>query len=588
MFSFLGGIASSVINWILILEMMWVTCVIIPFTILAVVFYCLNWLILDPFTNFLITGTFNQNIVISQITLKSPIVIITIIGLIVAFVCLIIFIINFFVKNSTNLQLYHIPKQFLLILGFTGIIIITPFGFILASVFIKFFSQITLALFGNNAFNFVGINLDKLQLTLQNLLNFSHNNLIDQTIWNDAWKNIVNQDELKTNLEKYYNAIINGLSDIDISNFIQNSLDKINNYSDLQSYWKSNFELLNKLQEILNNGINLKIELLNLNSINIEQSNLSKIQLCLGNFGTIQNIDTFNSNIQNLFINVSTIKNLQINENGTIIQTNNIAFVLYTATTGYYVNSIDGILANFTFIPTLFRSGFVFDLAKAIALSSIVALGIAKAIGTIISMLIYRWYALLVGIPTGYIAAARITNDSGQILKLWFREILTSTITLFIVCMNLEITYSLINAFQAGLSNKDIVISGLESRIAIEVLFCLFVVVLFYVQNSWTHKVLDTFNASATFKENVSNSLVSEYSNVKNKRSQTKGSIRNMNKSAARFNKKTDATQRMQYMWENRHSPDGRLKTFRSAFGEQFQTWKNAKNNSNKSSSTEK
>ncbi|MDE7221731.1 MAG: hypothetical protein K2N40_00470, partial [Ureaplasma sp.] len=296
----------------------------------------------------------------------------------------------------------------------------------------------------------------------------------------------------------------------------------------------------------------------------------------------------FNTNIQDLFINVSIINNLQINNDGLIIQTNNIAFVLYTATTGYYVNSIDGILANFTFIPTLFRSGFIFDLAKAIALSSIVALGIAKAIGTLISMLIYRWYSLIVGIPTGYIAAARITNDSGQILKLWFREILTATITLFIVCMNLEITYLLINAFQVGLTNKDIAIFGLESRIAIEVLFCLFVVVLFYVQNSWTHKVLDTFNASATFKENVSNSLVSEYSNSKNKRSQTKGSIRNMNKSAARFNKKTDATQRMQYMWENRRSPNGRLKTFKGAFGKPFQTWKNAKNNSNKSSSTEK
>lgn len=583
MFSFLGGVASTVINWILILEMMWVTCVIIPFTVLAVVFYSLNWLILDPFTNFLITGTFNQNIVTSQITLKSPIVIITIIGLILAFVCLIIFIINFFVRNSTNLQLYHIPKQFLLILGFVGVIIITPFGFVLASVFIKFFSQITLSLFGNTSANSIGINFDKLELTLRNLLNFSNNNLIDQNTWNDAWNNITGHDELKDNLEKYYNAIVNANNNLTLSNFIQISLQKINNYSDLQEYWKSNPELLNKLQLVINNSINFRIALLDLNSINIDQESLKKIELCLGNFATIQNVDTFNNNIQNLFINISTINNLQINENGTIIQTNNIAFVLYTATTGYYVNSIDGILANFTFIPTLFRSGFVFDLAKAIALSSIVAIGIAKAIGTLISMLIYRWYSLIVGIPTGYIAAARITNDSGQILKLWFREILTSTITLFIVCMNLEITYLLINAFQAGLTNKDIVISGLESRIAIEVLFCLFVVVLFYVQNSWTHKVLDTFNASATFKENVSSSLFSEYSNVKNKRSQTKSSIRNMNKSVTRFNKKTDATQRMQYMWENRRSENGKWKTFKGAFGSDFQTWKNSRNNCNKS-----
>lgn len=329
MFSFIGGIASTVVNWILILEMMWVTCVIIPFTVLAVVFYCLNWLILDPFTNFLITGTFNQNIMTSQITLQSPIVIITIIGLILAFVCLIIFIINFFVKNSSNLQLYHIPKQFLLILGFAGVIIITPFGFILASVFIKFFSQITLSLFGNSTGNYIGINLDKLQLTLQNLLNFSNNNLIESITWNDAWSNVSGQDEIKANLEKYYNLIVNGLNDIDISNFIQNSLDKINNYSDLQVYWKSNPELLNKLQEIINNGINLRIELLNLNSLNIDQESLQKIELCLGNFSTIQNIDVFNTNIQNLFINISTINNLQINENGTIIQTNNINYFYY-------------------------------------------------------------------------------------------------------------------------------------------------------------------------------------------------------------------------------------------------------------------
>lgn len=317
-----------------------------------------------------------------------------------------------------------------------------------------------------------------------------------------------------------------------------------------------------------------------MNSINIDQESLQKIELCLGNFSNIQNVDIFNTNIQNLFINISTINNLQINENGTIIQTNNIAFVLYTATTGYYVNSIDGILANFTFIPTLFRSGFIFDLAKAIALSSIVALGIAKAIGTLISMLIYRWYSLIVGIPTGYIAAARITNDGGQILKLWFREILTSTITLFIVCMNLQITYLLINSFQIGLNNRDIVISGLESRIAIEVLFCLFVVVLFYVQNSWTHKVLDTFNASATFKENISSSLVNEYSSSKNRRKQSIASIKNIKNSSENLNKKTNFTERTKDFWKNRKT-NGYRQAFKHAYGSGFTSKKSNNSNTN-------
>lgn len=186
---------SFIAQWTLILQLLWISCVLIPFTLLAIVFFVLNWLILDPFTNFLITGSFNTTIMTAQITWQSPIIIMTIIGLILAFIALIVFIINYFVKNAPHLQLVQIPRQLLLIFGFIGLIIVIPFGFILMSVFSKFITAITLTLFAKTQTMQI-IDLENLKTVLQNLLAFSNNGSIDLTVWNDAWTTVTDPNQL--------------------------------------------------------------------------------------------------------------------------------------------------------------------------------------------------------------------------------------------------------------------------------------------------------------------------------------------------------------------------------------------------------
>lgn len=517
------SVITFVAQWTLILQLLWISCVLIPFTLLAIIFFVLNWLILDPFTNFLITGSFNTTIMTSQITWQSPIVIITIIGLILAFIALIIFIINYFAKNSSNLQVVHIPKQLLLIFGFIGLIIVIPFGFILMSVFSKFITSITLTLFSKSQTMQI-VDLENLKTVLQNLLAFSTNKQIDLTVWNDAWATITdaNQLAIKNELYNSYTALVNAINELNINNLAQELLNNTNNLAKLQELLKANPNLTEELTNLINLANNFKAQLINLNSLSLAPETLNQIKLNLGTLNDLTNIQSFTNNVSDLLKIQVMVVHLNLNSTGEIIQTNNLAFMLYYAATGLYVNSIEGIIGNFTFISGLFQANGIFELAKSIFLSGIIAVGIAKGISTLVSMLIYRWFALLSGIPTGYIAAARITNDAGQILKIWFREILTSTLALFVITLNLQIMYFLINAIQIALLNNSIHVDGISNVNlgimqvnVIEITFALLIVILVYVNNGFISKTLETFNASVTFKDKAAPQIVNEFNNFK-------------------------------------------------------------------------
>ncbi len=517
------SVITFVAQWTLILQLLWISCVLIPFTLLAIIFFVLNWLILDPFTNFLITGSFNTSIMTSQITWQSPIIIITIIGLILAFIALIVFIINYFAKNSSNLQAIHIPKQLLLIFGFIGLIIVIPFGFILMSVFSKFITSITLTLFTKTQTMQI-VDLENLKTVLQNLLAFSTNKQIDLTVWNDAWATITdaNQLAIKNELYNSYTALVNAINELNINNLAQELLNNTNNLAKLQELLKANPNLTEELTNLINLANNFKAQLINLNSLSLAPETLNQIKLNLGTLNDLTNIQSFTNNVSDLLKIQVMVVHLNLNSTGEIVQTNNLAFMLYYAATGLYVNSIEGIIGNFTFISGLFQANGIFELAKSIFLSGIIAVGIAKGISTLVSMLIYRWFALLSGIPTGYIAAARITNDTGQILKIWFREILTSTLALFVITLNLQIMYFLINAIQIALLNNSIHIDGISNVNLgimqvniIEITFALLIVILVYVNNGFISKTLETFNASVTFKDQAAPAIVSEFSNFK-------------------------------------------------------------------------
>lgn len=459
----------------------------------------------------------------SQITWQSPIVIITIIGLILAFIALIVFIINYFLKNATNLQLIHIPRQLLLIFGFIGLIIVIPFGFIVMSVLSKFITSIALTLFAKSQTAQI-IDTENLKTVLQALLAFSNNNQIDQTIWNNAWSTVTdpNQLAIKNELFNSYTALINAMNELKMNSLIQELLNNTNNLAKLQELLKANPNLTESLTNIINLANNFKAQLINLNSLSLAPEILSQIKLNFGTLNDLNNLQAFTTNIANLLKNQIMVVNLSLTSTGEVIQTNNLAFMLYYATTGLYVNSIAGIISNFTFLSGLFQANGIFELAKSIFLSGIIAVGIAKGISTLVSMLIYRWFALLSGIPTGYIAAARITNDAGQILKIWFREILTSILALFVIVLNMQIMYFLINAVQIALLNNEINIAGIsnvnlglaEVNI-IEMTFALLIVILIYVNNGFISKTLETFNASVTWKDQASPAIVSEFSNFK-------------------------------------------------------------------------
>lgn len=517
------SVITFVAQWTLILQLLWISCVLIPFTLLAIIFFVLNWLILDPFTNFLITGSFNTTIMTSQITWQSPIVIITIIGLILAFIALIVFIINYFAKNSSNLQVVHIPKQLLLIFGFIGLIIVIPFGFILMSVFSKFITSITLTLFAKSQTMQI-VDLENLKTVLQSLLAFSTNKQIDLTVWNDAWATITdaNQLAIKNELYNSYTALVNAINELNINNLAQELLNNTNNLAKLQELLKANPNLTEELTNFINLANNFKAQLINLNSLSLAPETLNQIKLNFGTLNDLTNIQSFTNNVSDLLKIQVMVVHLNLNPTGEIIQTNNLAFMLYYAATGLYVNSIAGIIGNFTFISGLFQANGIFELAKSIFLSGIIAVGIAKGISTLVSMLIYRWFALLSGIPTGYIAAARITNDAGQILKIWFREILTSTLALFVITLNLQIMYFLINAIQIALLNNSINIDGISNVNLgimqvniIEITFALLIVILVYVNNGFISKTLETFNASVTFKDKAAPQIVNEFNNFK-------------------------------------------------------------------------
>lgn len=312
------------------------------------------------------------------------------------------------------------------------------------------------------------------------------------------------------------------MNELNINSLVQELLNNTNNLAKLQELLSANPNLTDGLTNLINLANNFKAQLINLNSLSLTPEILAQIQLNFGTLNDLTNLQSFATSVSDLLKNQIMVVNLNLNANGEIIQANNLAFVLYYAATGLYVNSIAGIVSNFTFISGLFQANGIFELAKSIFLSGIIAIGITKGIATLITTLVYRWFALLAGIPTGYIAAARITNDTGQILKIWFREILTSTLALFVITLNLQVMYFLINAIQVALLNNAINIAGISNvnlgviQVNIlEITFALMIVTLVYVNNGFISKTLETFNVSATWKDQVSSQIVNEFNSFK-------------------------------------------------------------------------
>ena len=131
------------------------------------------------------------------------------------------------------------------------------------------------------------------------------------------------------------------------------------------------------------------------------------------------------------------------------------------------------------------------------------------------SILIYRWFAVLALVPYGTFSAARTVNDGGAIIKIWIREAITVVVSLFVVALNVQIWTLLVNLIMNGFTSNNIIIAGVSNNsMASTIAFCIFVVISTYAIVGFTQKVLEIFNSSAVYRDNGMNALQNEYANA--------------------------------------------------------------------------
>lgn len=510
-------IVTFVAQWLLIVEILWITGVVIPFTILVTALYLIEWLILDPFTTFLISGNWDNTYSSISITATSPIMIMLYVAIIFGFLFLIIFLVNYFGRNIINANASEMIQRLFWIFGILIFIIATPFFFLFLNILIKFATNLIGNIFINkNTINNF-LNTETFLANLKILINYSNANTIDLNTWNSIWENIDNSNAIsvKDNLFKYYNLIAQNMNKINFNKFINDLYNNINNPNAIKEIVNTNPELFNELNSLIIN-VNLFNE--NLNSLlasGIEENTLNSILVNFGDFNSILNCKTFVDSTGNVLQNATIYSNIQINANNEIIPTSNIGFMLYYAVTGLYANSIDGIWANITFIQGLFQTDGITNIIKSFVLGSLIAVGIAKGIGQLMSILIYRWFAVLALVPYGAFSAARTVNDGGAIIKIWIRESITVVVSLFVVALNVQIWTLLVNLIMNGFANNNIIITGVSNNsIASTIAFCIFVIISTYVTVGFSQKVLEIFNSSAVYRDNGMNALQNEYANA--------------------------------------------------------------------------
>lgn len=546
-------IVTFIAQWLLIVEILWITGVVIPFTILVTALYLIEWLILDPFTTFLISGNWDTTYSSISITATSPIMIMLYVAIIFGFIFLIVFLVNYFGRTIINPNASEMIQRLFWIFGILIFIIATPFFFLFFSMLIKMATTLIGNLFINNSTINNFLNTNEFLGNLRILLNYSNANTIDLNTWNSTWKNIDNSNAVlvKDNLFKYYNSIAQNMQSIDFNKFINDLYNNINNPSAIKEIVNSNPQLFNNLNSLINN-IQLFNENLNsLISSGLDENVLNKIIINFGDFNSILNCNVFVESTTNVLQNASIFSNIQINDKNEIIPTNNIGFMLYYAITGLYANSIDGIWANITFIQGLFQSDGITKIIKSFMLGSLIAIGIAKAIGQLMSILIYRWFAILALVPYGAFSAARSVNDGGAIIKIWIRESITVVISLFVVALNVQIWTFLINLIMNGFTNHNIIIAGVSNNsMAKTIAFCIFVVISTYVCVGFTQKVLEIFNSSAIYRDSGMSIMQNEYANAsqrnknkfkngpKNINTNTTQDVQMTNRKGETFNKK--------------------------------------------------
>lgn len=528
-------------QWLLVLQLLWISSVLIPFTLIAISFELINWLILDKVTNFLLSGNWN-NVDQIHISLNSPMIIMLFIGLGFGFLFAIIFFINYIGRNVNSVSGSEVIKRMFWIFGILIFVLLLPFGFLFLSLFVKFCTSLVnkfigydLSLGMNNL-----VNLKPILLQLSKVQDY---NTIDINKWNNFWDSINNNEaiQFKEQLLKTFNKLAETLNKIDFINLI-NNLDN-ENISELKKLL--NNELLNDLQKSHTLGIEL-ISLLNKLELILDSQKFNELKnTFFGSFSNLNLLDSFNKNMFLLLENLFLINNIElIPGTNEIKPINNIGLYLFYKVTNIYANSVDGIWASlsflsiiFTDIQSIFNGSGITRLFVSITLGATVAMASFKGICTMCTILLNRWFSVLVLIPYGAFSVARISNDDGSLFKIWIREAITIFISLFVVCLNLTIFNFLISCIANGIDSGNIsIIHTIKFKQIIEAMvFCLVTVLLIYCMNSVTTRILETFNSSSLNKESGINNLASELNAARSNKNQRTQKISNAKKQRSKI-----------------------------------------------------
>lgn len=551
----ISGIVQTslfITQWTAILSALWVSCVIIPFTIMGIVFAVLDWLILDQFTNFLTTGKWDNANVLA-ISPTSPIAIMTYVGVVFGIIFFAIFFLNYFARNfASGFEGREVFKRLYYSLGFIIFILVIPFAAIAFMLVMRVLTNLINSVMNTslNAQNL--LNLNSLSSSVAKLLTFTAPSLISSETWSQIWNSIdtsTNTDlvNLKDQIFNQYNNLVNSFDNYNFYSLLRelNSIG-ISNLSGLKSFFNQE-NLITNWQSLSSSIDNLRTLLNNLESSgSISAAQLTSIRSVLGSFSSYSDLSTFNENLNLIITKGLTLSNINLDSNNELITTSNLGYLLYFNVTGNYVNSLEGIWANWFglsyVVSTLFNSGSIssnfIQVILVFTLSTAIAVGSAKGIGSLIFILIYRWYAILAMIPFGIWATARSVNDDGALFKIWIREWITVFVSLFVVAFNFAIMKLIINIYITANDNGNILISGINnnafSGLFMRILFCMLAVTLIYCTSSFTTNILEKFTQSSIAKDFASDAIVNEYRRAKSSKKSTSS---NMRKSTNSFKK---------------------------------------------------
>lgn len=508
---------------------------------MATIFILLDWLLLDKFTNFLVSGTWDtsNSLVISP---TSPLAITAYVGIAFGFIFLVIFLCNYFVRSiivDNGDPKYGITRRFLYGIGYIIFVLVIPFAVMLFLILTRILTNLISDVFNINVSALNSLNLTKFTESINTLLAFNNPSSISQDVWDQLWSTIDTSSSsdllaIKNQILTKYNTLASLMNANDFHNLIlQLSAIGSSNYVGFKTFFNQNDVLTN--WTTINNTVNELQQLMQQleSSGALTTSQLTTIQDALGAFGNSTGLSNFTTNLTEVISKGTSLANLDLSTEGNILPTTNIGYLLYYRVTGSYVNSLGGIWNNWSFLTAWRNSSspngsWFVDIVVSLALGSTVAVASAKGIATLVWLLIYRFVALIYSIPLGNWSAARSMNDDGSLLKIWFREWVSVCMSLFVVAFGYVIMKYTVATLATSLENGEISIDGITNvtnAIFTNILIILITIILIYANNTVIVKTIEIFASSGIAKDNVNNEIVNEYRKAQSSRSKVRNNI---------------------------------------------------------------